>query len=94
MNISLYGFVCSVNFSNQRYIRVKKKKFLDIFLRKNMISGIRELFGNTSHLTNIIPIPIPIRKFWNSLTIPTPIRAEFGSGNLFLFLFAQKITIR
>ena len=35
MNISHYGFVCPVNFSNEKYIRVKKKKFLDIFLRKN-----------------------------------------------------------
>ena len=31
-------------------------------------------------MTNIIPIPI--RKFWNSLTIPIPIRTEVGSANL------------
>ena len=47
---------------------------------------------NTSHLTNIIPIPI--RKFQNSRTIPIPIRTEVGFVNLFLFLFAGKITIR
>ena len=33
MNISHYGFVCPVNLSNEKYIRVKKKKFLEIFLR-------------------------------------------------------------
>ena len=92
MHISHYGFVCPVNFSNENYIRVKKKKFLDIFLRKKKKFGIRELFANTSHLTNIIPIPI--RKFWNSQTIPIPIHTEVGSANLFLFLFAGKITIR
>ena len=47
---------------------------------------------NTSHLTNIISIPF--RKFWNSQTIPIPICTEVGSVNLFLFLFAGKITIR
>ena len=58
MNISHYGFVCPGNFSNEKYIRVKKKKFFEIFFEKKKISGIRELFANTSHLTNIIPIPI------------------------------------
>ena len=91
MNISHYGFVCPVNFSNEKYIGVKKKKFLVIFLREKRISGIRELFANTSNLTNIIPIPI--RKFWISRTIPNPIRTEDGSANLFLFLFTGKITI-
>ena len=76
MNISHYGFVGPVNFSNEKYIRVKKKKCLDILLRKK-ISGIQELFANSSHLTNIIPIPIG--KFWNSQTIPIPIRTEVGS---------------
>ena len=91
MKISHYGFVWSVNFSNEKYIRVKKGKFLNIFLKEKKISGICELFANTSHLTNIIPIPI--RMFWNSQTIPIPICAEVGSSNLFLFLFAGKITI-
>ena len=90
MNISHYGFVCPVNFTNEKYKRVKKKKLLETFLRKKKISGICELFANTFHLTNIIPI----RKFWNSRTIPIPIRTEVGSANLFLFLFAGKITIR
>ena len=31
MNISHYGFFCLVNFSIDKYIRIKKKKFLDIF---------------------------------------------------------------
>ena len=79
MNISHYGFVCQVNFSNEKYIRVKKKKFLDIFFEKKNISGICELFANISHMTNIIPIPIC--KFWNSQTIPIPIRSEVGSTN-------------
>ena len=39
-------------------------------------------------------IPIPIRKFQNSQTIPIPIRTEVGSANQFLFLFMGKITIR
>ena len=43
-------------------------------------------------MTNIIPIPI--RKFGNSQTIPIPICTEVGSTNLFLFLFAGKNTIR
>ena len=62
------------------------------FFEKKQISGIRELFANTSHLKNIIPIPN--RNFWNSQTIPIPIRTEVGPANLFLFLFAGKITIR
>ena len=71
--------------------KVKKKKFVDILLRKKEISGIRELFANTSYLTNIIPIPI--RKFGNSQTFPIPIFTECGSPNISLFLFAGKITI-
>ena len=55
-----------------------------------MISGICELFAKTSHLTNIISIPI--RKSWNSQNIPIPIHTEVGSANLFLFV--GKITIR
>ena len=35
-------------------------------------------------------VPIPIRKFLDSQTFPIPIRTEFGSGNLFLFLFVGK----
>ena len=91
MNKSHYGFVRLVNFFNEKYIRVKEKKFLCIFNRKKWLSGIRELFSNTSHPMNIIPIPI--RKFWNSQTIPIPIGTEVGSAKLFLFLFAGKITI-
>ena len=34
MNISHYGFVCPVNLSNEKYIRVKKKKFLEIFFER------------------------------------------------------------
>ena len=51
----------------------------------------RELFANTSHLMNIIPIPILM--FWNSQTIPIPIHTEVCYANLFVFLFAGKITI-
>ena len=79
-------------FFKWKNIRVKKKIFLDIFLREKKMKGICELFANTSHLTNIIPIPIC--KFWNSQTIPIPICKEVGFTNLFLFLFAGIITIR
>ena len=79
-----------------QYICQKKKSQEKEFFRKKMekkyFSGIREEFANTSHRTNIIRIPI--RKFYNSLTIPIPICTENGSANLFLFLFAGKITIR
>ena len=92
MHVSYCVFVCQVSLSNYKYIGVKKNIFLDTKFEKKIISGIREQFANTSHLTNIIPIPI--RKFWNSQTIPIPIRTEVGSANLFLFLFAGKITIR
>ena len=92
MNISHYGFVCLVNFSNEKYIRVKKFSLKTFFEREKKMSGICELFANTSHLTNIISFPI--RKFWNSLTFPIPIRTKVGSVNLFLFLFAGKITMR
>ena len=88
MNISHYGFVCPVNLSNEKYIKVKKKKFFDIFFRKNRY----QVFVKYSHLTNIIPIPIC--KFWNSWTIPISICTKVGSANLFLFLFAGEITIR
>ena len=46
---------------------------------------------NSSNLMNIIPIPIP--KFLDSQTIPIPICTKVGSANIFLFLFAGKITI-
>ena len=46
------------------------------------IIPIHEYFN----LTNIIPISI--NKFWDSQTIPIPIRTEVGSAKLFLFLFA------
>ena len=62
-----------------------------MYERKN-ISDNRKLFANSSHLTNIIPIPIC--NFWDSQTIPIPIHTIVGSTNLFLFLFAGKITIR
>ena len=89
MNIFHYSFVCLISFSNEKYIRVKKKTFLTFIWEK--ISGYRELFAITSHLTNIILIPIC--KFGNSRTIPFPICTEDDSPNLFLFLFAGKITI-
>ena len=48
MNISHYGFGCPVNFSNEKYIRVKKEKCLEIFLRKNryhvFVNYLRILF--------------------------------------------------
>ena len=69
-----------------------RKRNFRHFCEKKTYTGIHELFDNTSHLTNIIPIPI--RMFWISRTIPIPIRTEVGFANLFLFLFAGKITIR
>ena len=42
------------------------------------------------HLTNIIPIPI--REFWNSQTIPNPFCKEVVFANL--FLLGGKITFR
>ena len=90
MHISHYNFVCTVNLSKKK--RVKKKTFLENIEKKIYISGICEYIANTSHQTNIIPIPIC--KFWNSQTIPIPICTEVGSTNLFLFLFAGKITVR
>ena len=87
MNISHYGFDWPVNFSNEN--KIQEKEFI---LRNKQILSICELFANTSHLTNIIPIPI--YKFWNSQTIPIQICTEIGSANLFLFPFAGKITIR
>ena len=36
----------------------------------------------------------PIFLFTSFGTIPIPIRREIGSANLYLFLFAGKITIR
>ena len=49
MNISHYGFACPVIFSNKKYIRVKKKKLLNIFLRKITY----QVFGN---YLQILPI--------------------------------------
>ena len=48
MNTSHYGFVCPVNLSNEKYIRVKEF-FKDIFLRKNRY----EVFEN---YLQILPI--------------------------------------
>ena len=64
MHISHYCLVWPVNFSNEKIQESRKNFFLDIFLREKKILGICELFKTTSHLTNIIPIPI--QKFWNS----------------------------
>ena len=72
--------------------RSQEKELLNNFLEKIYILGICEYFANTSHLTNIIPIPIG--KFWNSQTIPISIPTEVGSANLFLFLFTGKIITR
>ena len=47
------------------------------------ISGTHEYLANTFCQMYTIP---------NSQTIPTPICTEFGSANLFIFLFAGKIT--
>ena len=69
----------------------REKEIVGNFFEKKQISGIHELFANTSHLKKIIPIPI--RTFWHSRTIPIPICTEVGSANLLLFLFAGKITI-
>ena len=57
-------------FQMKKY-KSQEKDFFRHLIEKKQISGIHELFANTSHLTNIIPIPI--RKFWNSKTIPIPI---------------------
>ena len=57
-------------------------------MREKNISDICEKLLNSSHLTNIIPIPIC--KFLDSQTIPNPICTEVGSTNLFLFLFAGR----
>ena len=75
----------------KKYISQEKEIFRH-FLRKKQILSICELFANTFHLTNIIPIPIHM--FWNSQTIPIPIHREVVTANLFLFLFAGKVSIR
>ena len=71
MNIYHYGFVCLVNFLEEKYIRVKKKTFIEKKNEKKQISGICELFANISHLTN----NIPICTFWSSRTIPIPYKS-------------------
>ena len=49
MNICHYGFVCLVNYSNEKYKRDKKKKLLDIFLKKNRY----QVFVNHSQMLPI-----------------------------------------
>ena len=78
MNISHYGFVCSVNFSNEKYIRVKKKKFLIILLRENRYQVFVSYLG-------ILPI-------WRILFLF--LLASFGIHKLFLFLFIQNLAPR
>ena len=78
MNISPYGFVCQVNFLYEKYIRVKKKKFLYILLRKNSY----QVFMNYSR---ILPI------WWILFLF---LFASFGIHKLFLFLFIQKFAPR
>ena len=75
MNMSHYGFICLVNFSNEKYIRGKKKKFLDIILRKNRY----QVFVNYLRILSI----------WQILFLF--IFASFGIHKLFLFLFLQKL---
>ena len=75
-------------FSNENYIRVEKKKLLKKITKKNII----QVFVKN---LQILPLwRILLHKFWNSRTILIPICTEVDSANLFLFLFAWKITIR
>ena len=75
INISHYVFVCLVNFSNEKYIRVKKKKLLELFLRKNRY----QIFVNYSRIPPI----------WQILFVF--LFASYGIHKLFLFLFVQKL---
>ena len=68
MNISNYGFVCPEKFSNEKYIRVKKKKFLDFFFQKKYISGIRELFASTSHPYSYLREKLLFADHWSQVT--------------------------
>ena len=78
MNISHYGFVCQVNFPNGKYIRVKKKKFLEIFKEKNRY----QVFVNYSRM-------LPI--WWILFLF---LFTSFGIHELLLFLFVQKLALR
>ena len=78
MHISHYGFVCPVNFSNVKYIWVKKKKFLENKLREK----IYQVFVNYSR---ILPI-------WQILYLF--LFASFGIHELLLFHFVQKLATR
>ena len=82
MNISHY--VCPVNFSNEKYIRVKKKKFVDIFWEKIDIWYswiIREYFPSDeyysysySHVSEFTNYSYSYSyKSWLHKSIPIPI---------------------
>ena len=62
-------------FSNERYVRVKKENFLEIFSRKNRY----QVFVN---YLQILPIWLILFLF---------LLASFGIHKLFLFLFVQKL---
>ena len=63
MNVSHYGFVGHVSFSNKKINKSQEKEIIRKKMRNKNSSGIRELFANNSHLTNIISISIC--NFWN-----------------------------
>ena len=87
MNISHYGFVCQVNFSNEKYIRVRKKKFLEIFLGKSRYQVfviIRENFPSDKYYSYSYLQVLEFMNYsysylyrsWLSESIPIPIRRE------------------
>ena len=78
MHISQYGFVCPVGFWNEKYLRVKKKLFLEFFLRKNVF----QVFVNNSRILSI----------WQILFLF--LFAGFGIHERFLFLFVHKLSPR
>ena len=87
MNISHYGFVCLVSFSNKKYIRVKKKKFLDIFWEKIDIrypGNICEFFPSDEYYfySNLQVLEFTNYSYsysyrsWLCESIPIPIRGK------------------
>ena len=92
MIISHYGFVDDYYSYSQMFFKVFMNiLFLNWIQKKSMIIShygfARKYFPSDKYYSYSYSL------VWNSWTIPIPLRTEVGSTNLFLFLFAGKITI-
>ena len=88
MHKSHHGFVCSISFLNEKHKRVEKKTLLQTKKVIRYLWKICKYFPSDKYNS------YSYLQISNLQTIPIPICTEVSFANLFLVLFAGKITIR